>query len=175
MNFLFSKLGLALIAVAAVAAATAVWQTQGSFTVGITLNTNPNLQSGLVGHWTFDGNSVSTGGTAGSWKDMSGQGNHGTPTGFTSTTTVPGKLGQALTFDGVNDYVNVGGTRTLTSATFVAWVKRTGSVAWAGIVFSRGTNVSGMGMRDSSGYLGYHWNDSILTFDWNSALSVPLN
>lgn len=62
----------------------------------------PNLQSGLVGHWTFDGPSIS--GTT--VKDVSGGGNNGTM--VNSPTPVPGVLGQALSFNGTNQYVNLG-------------------------------------------------------------------
>jgi hypothetical protein len=58
------------------------------------------LHQGLVGFWNFDGPSVS-GVHA---YDMSGNGNRGTLTGPTRTI---GKLGQALQFDGVNDYVDL--------------------------------------------------------------------
>ena len=64
---------------------------------------NTSLATGLVGHWTFDGKDMYQ-----NVVDSSGNGNTGYLSGFTSTTTVPGKIGQALTFDGVNDYVNAG-------------------------------------------------------------------
>src|SRR3990167_8880079 len=77
-----------------------------AFTIGKTLPTQPDLQTGLVGHWTFDGRDMGP-----NVRDRSGQGNHGNlvlgATGNTSTTTIPGKLGQALSFDGVNDYVTI--------------------------------------------------------------------
>ena len=60
------------------------------------------LDSGLVGHWTFDGKNMIS-----NVADSSGQANHGALTGQTSTTTVPGVIGQALSFDGVNDYVSI--------------------------------------------------------------------
>src|SRR3989338_11551701 len=70
-----------------------------------TINRPPNyisLKSGLVGYWTFDGKDLNTGAAL----DASGQGNHGALVNMsTSTSRVPGKLGQALKFDGVDDYV----------------------------------------------------------------------
>src|SRR3989344_3083358 len=59
---------------------------------GLTIPTN-NL--GLVGYWTFDGPKMTS-----NVADSSGLGNTGYLKGQTSTTTVPGKLGQALSFDG---------------------------------------------------------------------------
>ncbi|MBI2023163.1 hypothetical protein HYT01_01190 [Candidatus Giovannonibacteria bacterium] len=61
------------------------------------------LISGLVGYWSFDGSDMAVN-TA---FDRSGQGNNGTLTGGPSR--IEGKLGQALSFDGVDDYVSFGG------------------------------------------------------------------
>ncbi len=76
------------------------------------------LTSGLVGHWTFDGNKINWG--ANTVTDSSGNGNTGTINNM-STTTSPaqGRIGQALSFDGVNDYVQTispvdfGGTKII--------------------------------------------------------------
>jgi hypothetical protein len=62
------------------------------------------LERGLVGFWSFDGKTVV--GTR--VYDQSGQGNHGTLTGSNGRPVrTIGKLGQGLSFDGVDDYVNV--------------------------------------------------------------------
>lgn len=66
------------------------------------------LESGLAGHWTFDGPKMLT-----NVADSSGSGNNGSLIGQTSTTTVAGKLGQALQLDGINDYVNFGNNSSL--------------------------------------------------------------
>jgi hypothetical protein len=62
------------------------------------------LNSGLVGHWTFDGKDLIN-----NVADRSGNGNNGYMTGFTSTSTAVnvGTLGQSLKFDGSNDVVDV--------------------------------------------------------------------
>src|SRR3989344_1234060 len=80
------------------------------------------LASGLVGYWTMDGKDINW--TANTMTDKSGNGNTGTITNM-STTTSPtiGKIGQALKFDGVNDYVTASSDFIGTSAgTFSAWV-----------------------------------------------------
>jgi hypothetical protein len=59
------------------------------------------LDASLIGHWTFDASDIS-GTTA---FDRSGQGNNGTLTNGPTQTT--GKVGGALNFDGVNDWVNI--------------------------------------------------------------------
>ena len=74
------------------------------------------LNTGLVGWWTFDGPKMLT-----NVADSSGQGNNGYLQGQTSTTTVPGKLGQALSFDGSNDYVDRG-TGPTSVNTIAFWV-----------------------------------------------------
>ncbi len=87
--------------------------------VNTSLN-QPNLKSGLAGHWTFDGRDMTQ-----NVKDASGSSNHGFLTGFTSTTTVAGKMGQALSFDGSNDYITHGDPTTFdgpTAQTITAWV-----------------------------------------------------
>lgn len=83
------------------------------------------VKNGLVGHWTFDGKNM-TNATA---TDISGNGNHGTLTNMTTrSSATPGKIGQGLKLDGVNDYVDLG-TGTLgipagaTSISVSTWVK----------------------------------------------------
>jgi len=83
-----------------------------------------SLAKGLVGYWTFDGKDMTNGVAA----DVSGNFATGTPINIaTSTFYVPGKIGQALKFDGVDDYVNMGVVSILegtTSAmTISAWIK----------------------------------------------------
>jgi uncharacterized repeat protein (TIGR01451 family)/PGF-CTERM protein len=81
----------------------------------------PGIQAqddGLVAEWHFDEGSGNV------LKDSSGNGNDGTIYG---ATWVEGKFGQALSFDGVNDYVEVPDSPKLSgggnSLTVEAWVK----------------------------------------------------
>ncbi len=106
-------------------------QVQGAVTIGktsltgVTINKTKtptgSLQTGLIGHWTFDGKDMVS-----NVADISGQGNNGTLSGQTSTTTVIGKVGQALDFDGVDDYVVAGDTPfdgAWSNRTISAWIK----------------------------------------------------
>jgi hypothetical protein len=70
------------------------------------------LNSGLVGYWSMNGNdTLWSSATTGTSTDRSGQGNNGTLTNMSrSTTPTTGKIGQALNFDGTDDYVNAGNT-----------------------------------------------------------------
>ncbi|HBI33907.1 MAG TPA: hypothetical protein DEA43_03620 [Candidatus Moranbacteria bacterium] len=61
---------------------------------------SPNLDAGLVGHWTFDGTDIS-GTTA---KDISGNNNDGTINGATKAI---GKLGQGLSFNGTSSLIAI--------------------------------------------------------------------
>ncbi len=76
------------------------------------------VDTSLVGHWTFDGPDIQ-GTTA---IDRSGKGNNGTITGTTKTI---GKLGQALSFNGTSDYVDMGSNSlNITNAmTISVWAK----------------------------------------------------
>ena len=99
---------------------------------------NPDLTTGLVGYWTFDGNSMKN-----NVADKSGSGNTGYLQNFgaTSTAVVPGKIGQSLKFDGVDDYVNLGTPASLQNTgpiTLSAWVYRTSGTASRGIVMYEG-------------------------------------
>jgi hypothetical protein len=74
----------------------------------------------LVGYWPFDD------GTA---TDVSGSGNNGT---VISATSAAGKIGNALSFDGTDDYVNLPTTLMsgIADMTFCAWVKWGGGNNW---------------------------------------------
>ena len=69
----------------------------------------------LVGYWKFNSDSAT---------DYSGQNNHGTVYGAVNTSD--GKFEDALSFDGVNDYVDLGTSNTLkpTAFTITAWFKK---------------------------------------------------
>ncbi len=69
------------------------------------LNMPTGADTSLKGYWSFNGQDMN--GTAA--YDRSGMGNTGTLTG--GSTKVPGKIGQGLSFDGSDDYVD-GGTAT---------------------------------------------------------------
>lgn len=132
--------------------------------------TSPNLQTGLVGHWTFDGKDLINNAA-----DRSGQGNTGYLTNFTSTTTVIGRLGQALDFDGSDDYVSVPHSfGSVLPATFTAWVKPTAACDNYDQII--GQTVSGL-LTHSNGTceLRYNWNNVSTTFNWSSGVNLSLN
>ncbi len=90
-----------------------------------------SLSANLIGHWTFDG---SDGG-----RDRSSEGNHGELTGVaTSSAATIGKMGQAFSFDGVDDYLVISSGLNLTQypITLSVWTSLTseagGTAFWVG-------------------------------------------
>jgi len=116
------------------------------------------------------GNTKSYPGSGTTWRDLSGRGNTGTLTGgptYSSTN------GGSIVFDGTDDYVQISGSITTSAATFIAWIRRNGTQStYDGILFSRGTSVTGMNFQDSN-QLGYHWNNAVNTYTWQSGLIIP--
>jgi hypothetical protein len=130
------------------------------------------LTSGLIGYWSFDGRDVDW--TQNKAFDRSTSGNNGIFTNMaTATAPTVGKMGQGVTLDGTDDQVLVPSFNTsLTSATFAGWVNLASKGSYDGIVFSRGTNTSGMNLN-STGGLGYTWNSAANTYSWEGGPTIP--
>ena len=104
------------------------------------------------------------------WTDIIGS-NNGT---LTNGPTFSSLNGGSIVFDGTNDYVEVSGSITVSAATFLAWVRLDGDQnSNAGVIFSRGTNISGMNFRGFTEEISYHWNGAVNTYTWNTGLTVP--
>jgi hypothetical protein len=104
------------------------------------------------------------------WSDLSRSGINGT---LTNGPTFNSGNGGSVVFDGTNDFVQCTGSLTLTAATFVSWIRRNGTQGqFDGILLSRGTNVTGINLQTSN-QLGYHWNNAINTYGWQSGLTIP--
>jgi hypothetical protein len=116
------------------------------------------------------GNPLSYSGSGVAWNDLSGNGRNGT---LTSGPTYSSADGGSIVFDGSNDYVQCTGSLTVTAATFITWIRRNGTQGqYDGILYSRGSNTTGM-QFSSSNQLGYNWNDTVNTYNWNSGLILP--
>lgn len=63
------------------------------------INSNAQINSGLVGHYTFNN---------GNANDESGNANHGVTNGASLTTDRFGNANKAYSFDGLNDYIDLG-------------------------------------------------------------------
>ncbi|MFC1775318.1 LamG domain-containing protein [Patescibacteria group bacterium] len=135
-----------------------------------------SLDQGLVGHWTFDGKDVNQ--ATNVITDTSGQGNDGTTYGYdTASTTAIGKIGQALEFDGSDDYVQtIVNEAAVTQATFSAWIKVDTIDSWDAILFNRGAGSQIHGMLiESTDNIGYIWNNDSSTYNWDSGLVLPID
>jgi len=114
--------------------------------------------SGLVGYWSFDGTGNLTNNQTLGLTDISGNNNHGTAgnPNATGMAFVPGRVGNAVTFDGVDDFVNSGldvSWNHTNSVTWSFWVKPENTLSgqrgilgkkapnWEWAFFQSGTNV----------------------------------
>jgi glucose/arabinose dehydrogenase/PKD repeat protein len=113
--------------------------------------------SGLVAAWSFNAGSGTT------LLDVSGNGRTGTISGATWSTQ--GKYGNALSFDGVNDWVTVADHNSLdltTGLTMSAWVFPTATTGVRDILIKEGSNVdiynlyarNGAGRPESNVFVG---------------------
>jgi hypothetical protein len=130
---------------------------------------NPVVTTGLQ-LYLDAGNASSYSGSGTAWNDLSGNSRNGT---LTNGPTYSATNGGSIVFDGSNDYVQCTGSLTVTAATFVTWIRRNGNQGqYDGILFSRGTNVTGMNLQVSN-QIGYTWNDAGNTYNWQSGLTIP--
>lgn len=90
-----------------------------------------SLASGLAGYWRFEE------GSGGEAFDSSGHANTGTLVGMDNSAWVSGQIGGGLSFDGIDDYVEVEDSDGLSltgDMTITAWVRPTDLVGYNGIV-----------------------------------------
>ena len=117
------------------------------------------------------GNAKSYPGSGTAWSDLSGNSNNGT---LTNGPTFSSANGGAIVFDGSDDYVQVTGSITVTSATFITWIKRDGSQTdWSGLIHSRNGNIVGLHFNQGGTKIAYTWNNASNTYLWNSNLLIP--
>lgn len=113
------------------------------------LNAPTGTDTSLKGYWSFNGKDVS-GTTA---YDRSGMGNNGTLTAGATVTN--GKLGQALSLDGVDDYVNITSmpSAMFSNTTFTAtgWFKTASDSVY---ILSQDICDGGWGVNVWGGYFG---------------------
>ena len=115
-----SRIGLLAVILTFVFAVAAHAEAGGA---SVTLNAPPN-DLGLVGHWSFDSGDVS--GTT--VLDQSGNGNNGTT--VSDPKQIPGKLGQALSFNGSSSVVV--NSFPINTLTLSAWIRTTQIVGSSG-------------------------------------------
>ena len=122
-------------------------------------------------------NASSYTGTGTIWNDNSGQNNTGTLVGSPAFTSSPA----SFTFDANKHAATTKSDISLTTATFIAWVNPSQTQgSYTGVIFNRrgngGSTVNATGLDlYTSNSVGYHWNDAVATYNWNSNLFVPNN
>ena len=123
-------------------------------------------------------NALSYPGTGTTWTDLSEQSNTGTLVGSPTYSSSPGRI-------------RFGGSKYATTTrsdielektgTFIAWIYSTQTQGgYTGIIFNRsgygGSTAAATGMDLFTGNsVGYHWNDAVGTYAWNSGLITPNN
>jgi len=139
--------------------ASEILQLSKAGTAKVTMNQNSKVTSGLVGLWSFNGPDVNWG--TNKALDRSGNSNDGTLTNMaTSTSPVPGKIGQALTFDGSNDYVQIQSGHLVSTNNWSVseWIKQTSDTATFDYFWLNGDDISGGGVS------GFHFNTNTSEF-----------
>ncbi len=141
-----------------------------------------SLSCGLVSYWSFNNQDMNwTSATAGTVKDMSGNGNTGTLTNMNrSSSPIPGALGQALKFNGSSSYVSGANIVNVTKATVSAWVKISSYPAAKGFIAGfmgglGGTNYDKDLYIDTSGKLFFYVWDGAAKTTSAPANGIPLN
>ena len=97
-------------------------------------NKVPSLKTGLVGHWPLSGGYTNTSVFA----DITPYDNGGIITGATVTTGVKGESGGAISFDGVDNYINGDGPIAINNSDFTMsmweWNDEDSPNSWAGLI-----------------------------------------
>lgn len=121
----------------------------GNTTFNTTITTNADLENGLVGHWTFDGEDLDWSSTTAEVLDRSGNGHHGNATStLTQGDVRMGNIGQALYFDRVNKEIEIPYDSSFdipSTLTVAAWINTDGTEG------STAPNQI-VGKRESDGY-----------------------
>jgi hypothetical protein len=150
-----------------------LYQLGATTKVAETLNENPNLERGLVGHWTFDGPDFTD-----KVYDKSGQGNHGYVYGSaTSSVKTLGVLGQGIKLDGVDDLINVGSDASLDNlyqASYSFWMNPAEAQDdFGGILTKESWVIDRQDADNSLEY--YHYCTSNALYGKTPANSIQLN
>lgn len=111
--------------------------------------------TGLVGHWSFNGSDMRWDLVGAEARDTSGNGNHGAVIGAVPT---QGHVGQGLSFNGTTDYVECdsvasGDESTWNGITVMAWVKHISYVPIDQEIIRFGSNwLGGNDLLDGYGF-----------------------
>lgn len=172
-------------------------ETKAVTTLNKTLSLPGNF-TGLVGYWTMDGkDTVWTSGTAATTLDKSGNGNTGTLANMAQATSISaGKFGQALLFDGSDDYVDISDVSAslAASSSISVWINprslginqrifggRTNSAPVVGLypapygIIASGSAQGNQRTGSTSTLLLNQWNHIVVTYDASSVPTIYVN
>ena len=116
-------------------------------------------------------------GSGTTWNDNSSQNNTATLVGSPTLYSSPA----SFTFGPNKHATTTKSNISLTTATFIAWVNPAQTQgSYTGVIFNRygngGSTVNATGLDlYSNNSVGYHWNDTQASYNWNSNLLVPNN
>jgi hypothetical protein len=139
--------------------------------MAITYNTSI-VRSGLVLHLdAANPKSYPVSGTV--WTDLNNKSYNATSVGSPTFTN------SYFTLNGTSQYFTVSGTplTATTTCTILMWIYRAASQAsFTGLFFNRnGANVCGLNFQGTTNKLGWTWNNSATTYNYDTGLTVPLN
>ena len=125
--FGLQKLAAVFGAVLVLASGYYFYQSQAGTSIGLTLTTNPNLENGLLAHYTFDGPDIDWSSTTAEFLDSSGNGVHGDATAsgdnMNAGQVTAGNIGQGMEFVAVE-----GQGLVVPSSVGLTWASGTASV-----------------------------------------------
>lgn len=107
--------------------------------------------------------------------------NDSTSNGFNGTNysvaAIAGQIGGGGDFNGTDAYVDIHNVAfTSGTVTFSTWIRPDALAAYRGFIFNRnGGAVHGMNINSDGTKLGYHWNDSVVTYGWNDGPILSTN
>lgn len=132
---------------------------------------NPNMSVNGLSLYLDAANSNSYSGTGTLWSDLSKNSINGT---LINTPTFVDQNSGYFTFDGLNEYVQCSGSIVTSAATIICWINRNGSQdSYTGILYSRGTSITGLNFYGTTNKISYTWNGAVNTYTWDSGLVVP--
>ena len=141
--------------------------------VNFTTSTPSIVTNNLILH--LDPANYSGSGTT--WSDLSTQNNTATLVGSPTYTSSPASFTFAANKHATTTKSNI----SLTTATFIAWVNPSQTQGgYTGVIFNRTGNggssalATGLDLYTNNS-VGYHWNDTQASYNWNSGLNVPNN
>ncbi len=144
----------------------------GGGTVNTTIVATPNLNTSLVGFWTFDGPNINQTQIL----DMSGSSNTGTRTAIAFA---KGKIGQAGLFNGTNSKVSCGTASSLSNATgtMALWFKARSGQATNARIFEVGdsSNRVGLFINSSNQLVAFPRSGGVSLTQSNTSASVNDN